>query len=107
MNFEWSGRATCRNCGINYSNVEPELIIKTDDGREFIICPSCLKLAQVTNSGDDMVKDPARIKHYHINSTKVLEEISKSGEEGERRATYIKHSIRVNRAKMGLDPVSF
>ena len=105
--MEWSGRATCRKCGFNYSNVEPELIIKTDEGLEYVICPSCLELIRVTNTGDDMAKSPAKIKHYHVNIKKVLEEISSSGDEGEKRTRYIIHSIRVMRAKTGLDPVSF
>ena len=107
MNMEWSGRATCRKCGINYSDIEPELIVQTDLGREFIFCPCCLELIPVINTGDVMVKEPIRIKNYHIDSMKVLEEISKNGEEGKKRAKYIVHSIRVMRVKMGLDPISF
>ena len=107
MNMEWSGRATCRNCSINYSDIEPELIVQTDLGREFIFCPCCLELIPVTNTGDEMPKKPFRIKTYNVYNEKVLEEISKRGKKSEKRAKYIKHSIRVMRVKMGLDSSSF
>ena len=107
MKMEWSGRATCRNCSINYSDIEPELIIKTNDRQEYVICPSCLKLIQVTNTGDDMAKSPVRINHYNVVFKEVLNEISSTGEEGEKRAKYIMHSIRVMRAKNGLARISF
>ena len=107
MKFEWNGRAQCSKCGMTFSDVEPELIVRTELERDYIFCPSCLELIPVINTGDVMVKEPIRIKNYHIDSMKVLEEISKNGEEGKKRAKYIVHSIRVMRVKMGLDPISF
>ena len=105
--MEWRGRATCRKCGINYSDIEPELIIKTNDELEYVICHSCLNLIQVTDTGDDMVKSPVRIKRYNEDYKKVLDEISSSGEDGKKRAKYIMHSIRVMRVKNRLEPISF
>lgn len=107
MKFEWTGRAQCSKCGITFSDVEPELIVRTELERDYIICPSCLELIPVINTGDVMAKEPIRIKSYHIDRKKVLEEISSSGDEGKKRAKYIMHSIRVMRVKMGLDPSSF
>ena len=107
MNFEWCGRAYCSTCGITYSNVEPELIVKTELGREYIICPSCLNLTSVINTGDVMPKKPIKIKGYNIDSRKILEEISESGDEGRKRAEYIKHAIRTKRAEMRLDHINF
>lgn len=107
MKFKWDARAGCDECGITYTDVEPELIIKTDLGSEYIICPCCLKLIRVLDSGEEMPKKPIRIKSYHIDSMKILEEISHKGEEGKKRAEYIKHAIRVKRAEMRLGNITF
>ena len=106
MKFEWSGKAYCDKCGLSFSDVEPELIIQTELGREHIFCPCCLELIHVTNTGDVMGKKPIKIMGYHIDSMKVIEEISQS-EEGKKRIAYITQVIRVMRAKMRLDPINF
>ena len=110
MDIVQGGNVYCGKCELSFANVEPELICRAtfQDGqfREYIFCPKCLGLISVTNTGTES-KNPIKIKSFHIDGRKVLNEISESGEEGGKRAEYIKHVIRTKRAELQLDPIDF
>lgn len=110
MDIVTEGNVECGRCELSFANVEPDLVCRAtfDDGRfrDYIFCPKCLGLISVTDTGTES-KNPVKIKRFHIDGRKVLNEISESGEEGRKRAEYIKKVIKEKRAKLKLDPIDF
>ena len=110
MDIVTEGNVECGRCELSFANVEPELICRAtfDNGRyrDYIFCPKCLGLISVTDTGTES-KNPIKIKRFHIDGRKVLNEISESGEEDRKRAEYIKKVIKEKRAKLKLDPIDF
>lgn len=110
MDIVTEGNVECGRCELSFTNVEPELICRAtfDNGRyrDYIFCPKCLGLISVTDTGTES-KKPIKIKRFHIDGRRVIKEISESGEEGRKRAEYIKQVIKEKRAELKLALIDF
>ena len=110
MDIVPEGNVYCGKCELSFANVEPELICRVtfedERFRDYIFCPKCLGLISVTNTGTES-KNPIKIKRFHIDGRKVLNEISESGEKDKKGAEYIKKVIEEKRAELQLDPIDF
>ena len=108
MNYSWDAIARCVECGLSFSNIEPELILRSDEvGRYWIICPGCLKMKPVSYAATKMKKRMLEID-FMTSSDEILQKLYKmKKEEKNFNAMAILDAIKKCRVQMGLDPLKF
>ena len=102
MDFRWRGVASCFDCGVDYFDIDPSIILEDND-RKFVLCACCMNPIYVDRLGNENPQEPIRVK-YHADKNVILKELCEMRSKGDSGAKNFLHEIKKMRARMRLVP---